>query len=249
MRTGQCETGHVVIEDRACPLHRVVAVLAGGWEASRCMIRIRRPVKVGLMAADARRSKVFELPVHVTRRTGDIRMRPGQRKRRGRVVIKNRARPLDRRMAGLAGRGKARRAMGGLGGRIIGGLVAVIASRWRVGELTIHVTRSARDIRMRSGQREARQTMIELRPRPIHGRMAGIALEREIRGRMVGIGRPVIVAAMAIDTSLRRPGEPSTHVTTGAGRLGVLSGQGERSRAVIKLRTLPGLRRVAAFAR
>ena len=136
-----------------------------------------------------------------------------------------------------------------LGGRIIGGLVAVITSGWRVGELPIYVTRIARDIRMRPGQRKTRQTVIELRARPIRGRMAGLALEREIRRRMVGIRSPVIVAAMAIDTRLGRPGESSAHVTGGAACLGVLPRQSERSRVVIELRTLPGLRRVAAFAR
>jgi len=120
------------------------------------MVRIVRRLIVGLMAAVTVRRQCRVIVVHMALRTRNGNVEAGQRER-SQVVIESRLQPRRGVVAHLAG---IREAHGGVR-RVIGAVVVrhVTSRACRIGQIVvaIHVTLSAGDIHMETGQREARR--------------------------------------------------------------------------------------------
>ena len=102
-----------VIESRPCPGRGRMARSARGREARRRVIRIRRAVVVGLVAAHARGWQRRVVVVDVAHHASNGRSRVEASEREGRVVvIKGRARPVRGAMADIACRREAGRCVG-----------------------------------------------------------------------------------------------------------------------------------------
>ena len=97
MSTGQRESGGRVVEGRAGPGSRVMALGAGLGEAGLHVVRIRSALEVLQVATNASRVGTGQIVVIVDMalRAGNCRMRPSQREFGGRV-IEGRVRPRDR---------------------------------------------------------------------------------------------------------------------------------------------------------
>jgi len=94
VRSRQGESRGRVIERRARPGGRAVALLAGLREARSDVVGIRRSLEILQVATDAGRIRAGQVVVaiHVALRTLNAGMRPGQREAGG-VVIKVRTHP------------------------------------------------------------------------------------------------------------------------------------------------------------
>ncbi len=100
MRAGQREAGGRVVERRIPPRGSRVALLAGLREIRLHVVRIRRPLEILQVAADAGRVRAGQIvvAVHVALRALQRGMSTGQRESRGRVIERCR-RPVRRGMA------------------------------------------------------------------------------------------------------------------------------------------------------
>ena len=186
MRSGKREARRRVIERRAGPVSRRVALLARRWEPRLHVIRIGRAVEILHMARSAIGWRSHKLSIDVALGTSNAHVPTGQRELRECVVIEGRRIPGARAVAGLAGRREP-----GLGmGRIIGLVeirhVAAVASRRRVVELPTRMACGAIQGRMCASQRESGELqVIELRAHPVVHRVALFALDRQAQGDVV----------------------------------------------------------------
>jgi len=108
-------------------------------------------------------------------------MRARQRILRIGIVIEFSARPLHRRMTGLARRREECRYVVRIRRPLVLRKVARHAIHRRTRKSVIDVARSARRIHVRARQSEAGRTVIEFRARPLCCRMARLARRRETR--------------------------------------------------------------------
>src|SRR5688500_10626198 len=111
-----------MVEGRAFPAVRAVAVLAGGREARRTVVGLRAVVVV-LVAGEAVRRRAREAPADVAALALQALVRAGEREPRE-VVIDGRPRPLRGGVAVLAGGREAGRAVVGVRGAVEVVLVA-----------------------------------------------------------------------------------------------------------------------------
>lgn len=110
VRTGQRETGAVVIEGRIRPCRRAVASIAGLREIRGYVVRIGRAVVVRQVARHTSRARQIVVVIHVTIRASARRNRMRSRQREaGVVVIKGRIRPRRSVVALIAGLREIRR--------------------------------------------------------------------------------------------------------------------------------------------
>lgn len=109
VRSRQRELRTGVIEPRTRPLgSRMTDRAIRGEPCSRMVRTCRRLVLLQMTRRTCSRRSGISV-VHVTLRAGDACVGSGQRKVRVRIVVKPSTRPLDCRVAGLAGRRKHRR--------------------------------------------------------------------------------------------------------------------------------------------
>ena len=222
MRSRQRKAGLRMVELSIRPLHRVMALFAGGREP--CVRhRTGRIVEIGLVAADACSGQGGVVVVDVAVRAGSRRngMRSRQRERRV-VVIEGRIRPLNRVVAQFAG-GREARMWHRTGG--ISKVLLVASNAERAVQLVVVVDMAIRARSRRNGmrtrQREPGLRMIELGIRPLHCVVTLFAGGREscVRhrtGRIVEIvlvarnasriGDGVVVVDVAIGAHSRRNG-------------------------------------------
>ena len=180
VRAAQRETGRRVIKRRARPTGGRVALIARGREARLHVVRVGRPVEVGLMALRAGAAGQAVVVVHVALSALQrcVRTRQGKTSR---SVIKGRRRPVGRAMARLAGLGESSRRVWRIIRAIEIGQVATDASCVGAGQVVvaIHVALRALQRRMCAGQRESRGRVIERRVSPRRGGVALLASRRE----------------------------------------------------------------------
>jgi hypothetical protein len=253
VRAGQREARRRVIKGRIAPARGCVALLAGLREVGLHVIRVRRAVEIGQVAADAGGVRGGQVVVVIDVALGALqgRVRAGQREAGGRV-IEGRARPGRRVMALLAGLREARRHVIRVGGALEIGQVAADARRIRGGQVVvvIDVAMGALQGRVRAGQREAGGRVIEGRARPGRRVMALLAGLREARRHVIRVGGALEIGQVAADARRVRGGQVVVVIDVatraGNGRMG--SSEWEPSRRVIKRCARPRGCVVALFA-
>ncbi len=192
VRPGQREAGGGVVEAAAGPRGGRVTGRAGRGESRRQMGRTRGPVIVGLMARSAGRRFPVVDPVGMTGRAGRGEVRPGQREAGGRVVERP-AVPRGRRVTGGAGGREPGRLVGRIGAAVVVGLVTRDAGGRLPVVDAVGMTGRAGRGQVRPGQRERGGVVIERRPGPGRGRVAGGTGGREPGGLVRGcFGRGVV---------------------------------------------------------
>jgi hypothetical protein len=165
------------------------------------------------------------------------------------AVIERRARPLRGGMADIAGGRETGGLVIGIGRGVVVVDVAGGAVLRRAGEAIVGVALRTGDGGVFARQRElSSRVVVELRARPLYGRVTGVAGGGETRRFVVRIRCGVVVVEMAGGAVLRRAGEPVVDVALRASDGRVLTRQRELGgRFVIELRALPLRRRVARF--
>jgi len=208
MRSVQSEAGAGVVEGRAGPVRRAVALLARSWETRLHVVGIRRAVEIGLMALNAT-SGIGQVicPARAERGVvalgalkGDVRSVQSEA---GAGVVEGRARPCRGRVALLARGRETRLHVVGIRRAVEIGLVALNATSG-IGEV-ICPARAERGVvalgtlqrGMRSVQRETSAGMVEGCTIPIRGGVALLARGRETSLHMVRTGRAVEIGLMA----------------------------------------------------
>ena len=183
-----------MVEIRARPRGRVVALRTGLREAGLHVIRLGRALEILQVAADTSRISAGQVvvAVHVAAGAGDGRVRPGQREPGGRV-IEGRIAPGRRRMALLASLREIRLHVIRIGRALEVLQVAAHARGVRVGQavIPVHVALRALQRRVCAGQREARCGVVETRARPRRGVVALLAGLREVRLYVVRLRCPL----------------------------------------------------------
>lgn len=161
-------------------------------------------------------------------------------------VVELCARPLGRRMAGLACRREARVLVIGISGRIVACKVAGGAVLRRPTVLSVPVALHALHRAMFPGKREF--GVAEVGTFPLCCRMAHRTIRGETRVLVVWIRRRVVRREVAGTTLLRGSRILAVDVALRAGRCRMLSGERELRLRVVKLRALPLGRGVARLA-
>lgn len=187
VRPGQFELAHVVIELRVLPVRGGVAGVALGWNVSLRMRRIVGLLVIRQMAAGTIHRCPREFSVDMAAGACNIDVRPGEWKLRG-VVIKRCSQPICHRMATRA----IVRKSGGCVRRTCSAVVVVDVATEAIGrrtrELAAHVACDATHRCVRAEQREACECgVVKLSALPLVGSVAGVALERKFRRRVVGV--------------------------------------------------------------
>jgi len=209
-----------MIELAVCPLDRIVALLAGGGEASM-RYRTFCILVVGLVARNARRIRDVVIIVDVAVRASSWwnRMGAGQWES-GLGVIELAIRPLDRVMTLLA-RGRKSRVRHRTLRVLVVGLVTRNARRIRDVVIVVDVAVRASSWwnRMGAGQRKSGLGVIQFSVRPLDRVMTLLARGRESRVRhrtlrilivglvardAGGVGDVVVIVDVAIDALSRR---------------------------------------------
>ncbi len=217
VRPGQREAGPVVIERGSLPLRRRVACGAVLREAGGRVIGIGRLLIIGQVAGNTGGGKA---PVEARRMTlsaCSLRVRAGQREA-GPVVIERGPFPLRRGVARGAVLRKAGGRVIGTGRLLIIGQVAGRALSGSGGVCARRMALSACGLRVRAGQREAGPVVIERGSLPLRRRVACGAVLREAGGRVIGIGRLLIIGQVASRALGCGPGVCARRVALGAGR-------------------------------
>jgi hypothetical protein len=199
------------------------------------------------MARDAIRGRSCELAVQVTLRTGDIHMSTSESKARG-GVIELGTRPLDRRVTGLAGIWESSRDVVGIRGLLEISQMARDALLRSASEFVVHVALRAGDADVCAGEREACAGVIELRSRPLHRSVTGLASGGKSGCGVVRIGGFRKVGLMTTNTRSRSSGVLTANVTLCALNVSMGSGQREGRVVVIESRGYPAGSGVANLA-
>ena len=179
--------GMVEIRHRR-PGHICMAGIASGREVRRNVTRIIGAGEISLMAAVAVGGNRCVVVIGVALGAGQRGMEAQQREHRG--VIEGGRSPISRGVAERAIGRKASRHVSRIGCSAKVCLVARVAIRGRTGENIIDVARRARNRRVCAGERERGVVVIKDCPCPRSRVMAYDAVGREIRGNVIGIGRP-----------------------------------------------------------
>ena len=251
VRSRQYKSGRGVIELAIAPLHRVMALLAGGGKSGMGHGR-GRVVVISLMATDTSRAGdvvvVVDVAIGALTRWGHM----GSRQRESRLrVIKLCWLPGRGVVAGFAGL----REPSGYVVRIRRVLeilqVARHAGRARNVVVVVDVTVGTRPRRnrVRSGQHKSRRGVVELTVAPLHRVMALLAGGGE-PGMGHGCGRVVVIGLMATDAGRARQVVVIVDVAIGAltRRNGMCSREGEVHHRVVERCRRPGNGRVALGA-
>src|ERR1035441_8032006 len=144
------------------------------------------------------------------------------------------ARPVGGGVAGGAILRESGRLMGGIGGPVIVGLMAVPASRAGQAEVIVDVALHALQGSVRAGEGEAGGSVIKRGARPIGGGVAGGTILRETRGFVRWVGGVVVVGLVAGPAGAGGQAVVAIHVALGARQAGVRSGQGKAGGGVIE---------------
>ena len=223
-----------------------MAVLARDREAGGPVVRVRRRRVVRLVAGVAVRRRSRVTAAHVAAGAVDPLVGPGEREPRL-VVIGRRRPPGAGGVAGLA----LRRERGGLVVRVrrarVVRLVAGVAVRRSPCVPAARVATSAVHALVGPGEREPRRLVIEVRGPPGRGRVAALALRREVRGLVVRVRRGRVVRLVAGIAVRRGAGVAASHVALRAVSPVVGAGQREPRRLVIEVRRAPGAGVVAVL--
>lgn len=240
-----------VVERGPSPGRCGVARGAGRGEAGGCMVRVRRPVVVRLMAAHASGWQRRVVIVHVAHHAGHGGGGVETGEREGRVVvIEGRACPVRRAVARIA----RRREAGGGVRRRVGVVVIRLVARdaRRIGRrqavIAVHVTSGARHRAVETRQREAGRRVIEGPVTPIRGGVALVARGREACLRVVRIVRAVVIRHVALGACSTGQAVVIVHVALRAGHRRVETSQREARRRVIESRGSPVGRAMACLA-
>jgi hypothetical protein len=237
-----------VVELRARPLRCGVARFTSLRESGCRVVRVRRLLELRHVAIHASCWESGVLAAHVTTRAPRRRVFARQRER-GSVVIEGRPSPLRRRVAVFAGLREACLFMPGSGGGVELRLMTVHARRRCPRELACLVAARALDGCVFAGQRESRQTVIELRARPLRYCVAGLALRGELRCAVIRVLRPFISRHVATGARRRGRRELPVDVARGAADRGVSTYQSKSCECrMVKRCRLPLRRGVARFA-
>src|ERR1017187_10445102 len=137
------------------------------------------------------------------------------------------ARPVGGGVAGGAILRESGRLMGGIGGPVIVGLMAVPASRAGQAEVIVDVALHALQGSVRAGEGEAGGSVIKRGAGPIGGGVAGGTILRETRGFVRWVGGVVVVGLVAVPAGAGGQAVVAIHVALGALQAGVRSGQGK----------------------
>ena len=196
MLAGERELRRVVVKDCTGPLCGGVTSFASLRETGCDVVRARRLLEVRQVAGNAGGAESRKLAADMTRCACHRSMFPSQGEF-SRVVIENRTRPLDSRMAGFTGLRKASRRMVGIGCFLEVWEVAGCAGGAESRKLAADVAGRACDRGVFACQRELRCVVIEDRAGPLDRRMAGFTSLREPRRDMVRICRLLEIGQVA----------------------------------------------------
>lgn len=196
MRTGEREIRQVVIVNGGLPSGRGMALRTGLSEIPRFMIRIISRLIIGLMTRPAVVWRSSVLSVIVALRTGkvDVRSREGKV---GEIMIELRGLPAIDRVTFEALVREFQLGMAGIVGSGIIVIVARPAIHGQIRVVTVRVTLGAVDGGMRTGQRELRIRMVEIRRVPCDSRMAFLTSMRQEICQMIGLVRFAVLFLMA----------------------------------------------------
>ena len=253
VRPGQRESSGRMVEIRAHPCSRGVALLASLREARLHVIRIGRALEIFQMAADASRicARQVVVIVDVATRAGNRCVRSGQRKSGG-GVVKGRAIPRSRGVTLLASLRKSGTDVVRIGRALKIFQVAADAGRVRAGQVVVavHVALSALHAGVRAGQGESCGRMIKVCAGPGSRVMALRTGLRECGLHVVRIRGCLEILQVATDARRIRGGQVvvAIHVALHALHSRVGSAQREASGGVIKRRVVPRSRGVALLA-
>jgi hypothetical protein len=247
VRAEQRKARFVMIESRRLPGARRVAARAGLRKIRRDVIRIRRALKIALMAGEAVRRRAGEAIVHVTQIACYGEMRAGERKLRA-VVIEVRRQPGVNRMARQAIvrkiAGNVVRIRRSLKIRLVTGETIFRCA----GKAIIDVALAASHRNVRALQWKSRRVVIERRWLPHAGGVAARASMRKICRRMIGIRRALKIGLMARETIRRCAGELIVRVALRTHHREMRAGERKLRAVVVEVRRLPGIERVAYLA-
>ena len=251
MRTGEREASGGVIKGRIVPGGRVVTLLASLGNSRRDVIRVRRPLEILHVTADARGIRAAEVvvAVDVALRALHGGVRPGQGEA-GRGVIKGRIVPRARVVTLLTRRRESGLHVIGIGCAVEVLDVTRSAIRSRAHKLAINVALRTTDAYVRTGQRKLRESIvIECGRIPGAGVMASLAASGEAGLRMRRIIGLVEIRHVAPDAGGWGANELVARVAGVAVERCMSSGQGEAGELqVVELRSHPVVHRVALFA-
>ena len=252
----QLEARAGVIKRSIAPPYGVVAGLAGGRECSRRVVHRRDRIGVvGLMAAHAGRARqvvvIVGVAIAALPRRNCVRAR--QRKS-GAAVVERRIQPGRRVMALVASLREIRGHVIGVGRSLVIGQVARHARVRADVVVAVFLVMAIRTLPrwhcVHSGQRKACSVVVEARVGPGCRVMALLTGLRDACGRVVGLGRPLIVLHVAAHAGRAAQVVIVIDVAIGAqaGRNSVSAGQRKPSRGVIKFAAHPVVGSVAVGA-
>lgn len=199
MRTGKGEAGVVVIERCRVPGGCAVANVALLREPDRSVVRVIGVRVVGEMARHACRvCQSIGIATGMALAALQRRVRPGQGPA-GRGMIEGRLSPRSCVVTDLALLREAYRHVIRVGraGEIL--LMAAVAGRWQAGVIVVYVALRALNARVRAGEWKRRLGMIERCRHPRRGGVADLAGLRDPGGRVVRIGRGLVIPQVARD--------------------------------------------------
>jgi hypothetical protein len=188
-----------------------MAVLAGCGEAGGAVVG-RSIIEVCLMAEETVRGRALELTVHVAKVAGRVDVRPRQRKS-GIIVVKCRRIPCHGRMTGCAIVIELACHVIRIGHSVEVRLMTSVAIGSRLIIRPARMTRHASQRNVRSGKRERRVAVMEVRWLPAGGRMAAAADMVETSDGMRRIVRPFIIVTVAKIAFIRGAGKSSATMT------------------------------------
>lgn len=238
MGARQREAGGRVIERCAGPIRGGVAQGAILRESYCDVTWIVRALEVLQVAGNAGRGERCVLIVDVTRGTGHRGVLAGQRKFSS-VVVERGARPVGGAVTQGAILRERRRNVIRIGGALHVLQVAGNARRAERRVLIVHVAGQTGHGGVFAGQRKLGGVVVECRAGPIQGAMAERAVLRESRGGVVRICGRLKLFGVAVKASRAERRVLIVDVASCAGHGGVLAGQRELSRVVVKSRAGP----------
>jgi len=211
------------------------------------VIRVRRSLVIGSVATVTVRGQRGVVVVHVTVRAGDAGVCASEREA-GIVMVESGRRPGSGAVAYVALLREPGRHVTGIFSPLEVLKVTIHASRAREVVVAVGMALGALYVDMCAGERPSGRGMVEGRAGPIRRAVTNLALLRESRRGVIGIGRSLIVLQMAGDTCRTGKVKVSVCVTLFALQLRVPSCQWEPYRIVIEVCRLPRRRVVALLA-
>ena len=227
------EIRSVVVERGPGPGHGRVTGRAIGREAGLLVIRVRGPLVVRLVTGVAESAQPVVDPAGMACGAVQGRVGPGQREARLRMVV-DRPGPAVRVVALLAGSREPRLLVVRVVGTLLVRLVAGVAEGAQPVVDAAGVTRAARGLQVRTGQREVAVGMVERRRNPRRGTVAHGAVGREPALGVIRVRGSLVVRLVARVADGAEAVVDAAGVAGRAGRRRVGPGQREaRLRVVV----------------